>query len=106
MSNLLRKVRLQNLMGGQLPNLLLYVLAEIFFVVVGILVAFQVDNWNEERKTRLEETELLQALKREMSDNATQLKEVITKNDQSRQAAFKLSEIYRGDFRQFKPEVL
>jgi hypothetical protein len=106
MSQLFRKMRQQLFAGGQLPNLLLYVTGEIFFVVVGILVAFQVDNWTEERKLRREEISLLKSLKREMTDNVKQLEEVISHNNQSGQAASKLLEIYRGDFQQFKPENL
>jgi hypothetical protein len=106
MSQLFRKMRQQLFAGGQLPNLLLYVTGEIFFVVVGILVAFQVDNWTEERKLRREEIALLKSLKREMTDNVKQLKEVMSRNNLSRQAASKLLEIYHSDFQQFDPDGL
>ena len=32
-----------------------YALGEVFFVVIGILLALQVNNLNEERKTRVQE---------------------------------------------------
>lgn len=38
---------------------LLYAIGEIFLVVIGILIALQVNNWNEERKLREYEMEIL-----------------------------------------------
>jgi hypothetical protein len=106
MSNFLRTIRTRLLTGGPFNNILIYVIAEIFFVVIGILVAFQLDKWNDARNTRQEEVVLLKALRREMNDNAIQLKEVISYNDRSGQSAHKLSEIYHNDFQQYKPETL
>ncbi|MDG2449233.1 MAG: DUF6090 family protein [Saprospiraceae bacterium] len=38
---------------------LLYALGEIALVVVGILIALQINNWNEWRKDRVIESDLL-----------------------------------------------
>jgi len=47
----------KNLTGShQVRRYLLYALGEILLVVLGILIALQVDNWNETRKTRNQPT--------------------------------------------------
>lgn len=64
MINLLRKIRL-NLMtdttstksGNKTNSYLLYAFGEIFLVVIGILIALQINNWNEGRiENKLEST--------------------------------------------------
>jgi len=42
---------------------LIYAIGEIFLVVIGILIALQINNWNSEKKARVEEKQLLQNLK-------------------------------------------
>ncbi len=49
MISFFRKLRQRLLAGNQLSKYLLYALGEILLVVIGILIALQVDNWNEER---------------------------------------------------------
>ncbi|WP_242121681.1 DUF6090 family protein [Aestuariivivens sediminicola] len=45
-----RKIRLKLLSQNKLSKYLLYAVGEIVLVMVGILLALQVNNWNEERK--------------------------------------------------------
>jgi len=40
-----------------------YAIGEIVLVVIGILIALQINNWNEERKLALEEIEILKSIK-------------------------------------------
>lgn len=54
---------------------LLYALGEIILVVIGILIALQVNNWNEDRKMKAQERQVLQSLYTEISNNKTVLKE-------------------------------
>jgi len=57
---------------------LLYALGEIILVVIGILIALQVNTWNEERKLKKEEAHILQEIYTEFSGNRRVLKERIT----------------------------
>jgi hypothetical protein len=50
-----------------------YAIGEILLVVIGILIAFQVDSWNEERKERMEEQVLMRQLKDDYTANLEQL---------------------------------
>ena len=54
-----RKIR-QNLLSEEnTGNYLKYALGEIVLVVIGILMALQINNWNEQRKTDIKEQILL-----------------------------------------------
>ena len=49
MINFLRSIRRKMLSNSKLSIYLGYAIGEVFLVVLGILIAFQIDNWNEER---------------------------------------------------------
>ncbi len=66
MLRFLRHFRQRYLRERQLGRYLLYAFGEVLLVMVGILLALQVDNWNEERKERKVELELLQALRTDL----------------------------------------
>ena len=46
-----------------------YAIGEIVLVVIGILIALQLNNWNEERKASIAENKALAALKNEFEQN-------------------------------------
>ena len=75
---------------------LLYASGEIFLVVIGILLALQIDNWNEERVKRNTEQLLIANLKMEMLSNQELLDETMFYNAKSREGARKTLEFYRG----------
>jgi len=106
MASPLRKIREQLLAGSETSKFLLYVSGEIILVMIGILLAMQVNNWNEDRKARLEEKAFLKALRKEMADNLAQLNKTISYNERSRNAAYKLLEIYSRDYRSIATTVL
>lgn len=57
-----RNIR-QNLVNeGSIKKYLLYSIGEILLVMIGILLALQVNNWNETQKSRKEENTLIQQL--------------------------------------------
>ena len=58
-----RHIRKQLLIGNRISKYLLYAIGEIILVVIGILIALQINNWNEDRKQRAEEIKLLQNFK-------------------------------------------
>jgi len=59
--------------AGKFSKYLLYAVGEILLVVIGILIALQVDSWNEERKERIEEQILIRQLKDDYTANLEQL---------------------------------
>jgi hypothetical protein len=48
--------------AGRLSKYFLYAIGEIILVVIGILIALQINNWNQDRKSALQETVYLSRL--------------------------------------------
>ncbi len=55
-----------------------YAIGEIVLVMVGILLAVQVNNWNEERKSKLKEIKLLNELRSDLIQNVDDIKGNLT----------------------------
>jgi len=53
---------------------LLYAIGEIFLVVIGILIAVQIGDWNDERLQNTQRIELLESLKDDFSQSFKQIK--------------------------------
>ena len=64
-----RKIRKALLDSGSTGKYLLYAIGEIALVVIGILIALQINNWNEWRKDRIEEKEILREIIVEIHTN-------------------------------------
>lgn len=60
MISLFRKIRQKLIQEGKIGNYLKYAIGEILLVVIGILIALQINNWNEDRKATLVENNFLQ----------------------------------------------
>jgi len=58
-----RKIRRQLLSQNQFSKYLLYAIGEIILVVIGILIALQVNNWNQLRNDKKFEITMLQEIK-------------------------------------------
>ena len=58
-----RKIRRNLLNGGETTKYLKYAIGEIMLVMIGILLALQVNNWNEKRKQNQKEIVNLLAIK-------------------------------------------
>ena len=57
-----RRVRQRLITENKFSKYLIYAIGEIILVVIGILLALQINNWNEHRKTRLTEATKLNKL--------------------------------------------
>ena len=62
MITLFRRIREKLIGEGNVRRYVMYAIGEIALVVIGILIALQVNNWNEERKRQNEENQYLAAL--------------------------------------------
>ena len=56
MLKIFRKIRQNMLKNNKVTAYLLYAIGEIVLVMIGILLALQVNNWNEKRKQKTEKT--------------------------------------------------
>ena len=64
-----RRIRRKLIGEGNLNRYLIYAIGEIFLVMVGILLALQVNNWNENRKLQKTEQAVLKGLNSDLERN-------------------------------------
>lgn len=57
-----RHIRQRMIKENRVSKYLMYAIGEIVLVVIGILIALQINNWNEEQKLKSEETKILREL--------------------------------------------
>jgi len=63
-----RTFRQRLLSQNRVSRYLLYAAGEIVLVVIGILIALQINNWNEARKLRVQEIRVYEEIRHELSE--------------------------------------
>ena len=81
-----RKIRHQLIKENSFSKYLLYAAGEILLVMIGILLALQVNNWNENQKVKAIELEYLKSLNEEFAANLEELDTFIALNKRVMQA--------------------
>jgi hypothetical protein len=97
MISFFRKIRQKLLSQNQVTRYLVYALGEIALVMIGILLALQVNNWNEERKIRIAEQSILQNLRTELILNIQNLETDISYHELAHQCSFELLRLFGTD---------
>ena len=72
-----RKIRQNLLSEGKTGKYLKYAVGEIVLVVIGILIALSINNWNENRKTKIAEFELYKAMLKDIELNNEKVQDEI-----------------------------
>ncbi|MFN1835199.1 DUF6090 family protein [Balneola sp. MJW-20] len=80
MVTIFKKLREKLLRSGQTRKYLIYAIGEIFLVVIGILIALQVNNWNEQRQHDTEVVNYLTNLKGTLNDDIRSLESAASFN--------------------------
>ncbi len=81
MTKVFKKIRQGLLHENKFSKYLLYAIGEIVLVVIGILLALQINNWSETQKRKAEEEKLLIALIEDFKENKDRIKEAIRKEE-------------------------
>ena len=82
-----RRIRHQLLNQNRLGKYLLYAIGEIVLVVIGILIALQINNANEARKARIVENDYLERLLVDLKENEALWEDRIDREEMRREAA-------------------
>jgi hypothetical protein len=91
-----RKIRQNLLSEGKTGKYFKYAIGEIVLVVIGILIALQINNWNESRIQRQKEIVILSELKKELeNDLETEFIPAIDYLKETNQTTLKLWRYYR-----------
>ncbi len=72
-----RKIRQNLLSEGKTGKYLKYAIGEIILVVIGILIALQINNWNEDRKLQKEEIRILNNLQVDLQQTLIELESAL-----------------------------
>ena len=80
MIKLFRKIRQKMLTENKFSKYLLYAVGEIILVVIGILIALSINNWNENRKESNLELEILSDLYNNISNNKIKIDNLISRD--------------------------
>ncbi len=78
MKKLFRISRKKFFAKSETKKYILYSIGEIVLVVIGILIALSINNWNDQRKDVIKEQQILTQLRDEFTSNLHQLEEKIT----------------------------
>lgn len=71
MAQIFKNIRRDLAGHSKVKSYLLYAVGEIVLVVIGIMIALQVNNWNEERKTQKFENEIISLIDKNLQQDST-----------------------------------
>ncbi len=82
--------------AGKFSKYLIYAIGEIVLVVIGILIALSINNWNETRKLRNQELKYLKNLQSDIELNIADITEFLNSGNSSIESANKVLDYYEG----------
>ena len=94
MIKLFRNIRKNLLTEDKTSKYLKYAIGEIVLVVIGILIALQINNWNENRLKANKETVILSSIHKEFKENKAQLDSVIGRHKLSFNSCKKIINLF------------
>ncbi|MCB0647861.1 MAG: hypothetical protein KDC49_14430 [Saprospiraceae bacterium] len=92
MVKIYRNIRQKLLSESKTGKYIKYAVGEIVLVVIGILIALQVNNWNEGRKSKLQQTVFLKNIRQDLMNDLVQLDKIIDYQTKKLQVVTALSE--------------
>ena len=96
MIKIFRKFRQQLLSEGRLGHYLAYAAGEILLVVIGILIALQINNWNDARKDRERELVYLHNIREDVTANIASMDRFLATREEGIAAANRGIEHFDG----------
>ena len=81
-----RKIRQNMIKENRASKYMLYAIGEIILVVIGILIALQINNWKEENSNRALEKQMMSNLNSEFRNNLSKIQESIIQYKQTEDA--------------------
>ena len=91
-----RRIRQQLVTENKFSKYIIYALGEIVLVVIGILIALQINNSNEDRKQRRQELHYLKNLKTDLNLNISELDKYISVRNSRIESANYVLEHFEG----------
>ena len=89
-----RKIRQKMLTENKFSKYLLYAIGEIVLVVIGILIALSINNWNEKKKDKSKELKYLTNISQEIKEDSITLDRSFFKNMDRKIRSLELAKKY------------
>ena len=100
MVKVFRSFRSKLLQDGSARKFLLYAIGEIFLVVVGILIALSINNWNNEQELRKAEKQIYKNILRKISNDKSDIEGNIIYNNERMVLFLHADEIIKSNNRE------
>lgn len=105
-----RKIRQNMIQENRASKYMLYAVGEIILVVIGILIALQINNTNEAKKERAKELNYLKNIKTDLNLTITELDLFISTRNSQIEAAKRIIEHFDGkpieDYNAFNKDIV
>ena len=92
-----RHIRQSMINQNRTKKYLLYAIGEIILVVIGILIALQINNWNEDQKSRKDERYVLTEVLKNLEEDAILVKEIIAQREKAKTAIIELQKFVSSE---------
>ena len=97
-----RKIRQQLLSQNRISKYLLYAVGEIVLVVIGILIALSINNWNEEKKNKRAAVEIYKNLQYSLKQDSSEVVKILGLQKKSLQTQ---KRIFLNNVDEFEAEI-
>ena len=91
-----RKIRQKLIVENRFNKYLLYAIGEIVLVVIGILIALQINNWNEHKKVRKKATVYIDKIVNDLKVDTLNINKLILKVDKHKDNISKYYEYFNS----------
>lgn len=102
MLKIFRNIRQRLIKEHKFKNYILYAIGEVLLVMIGILLALQVNNWNEKRKVKIQFNNTLQTISNDLASDTLVATNIIKfyENSQKNSKRIINREITKDNFRE------
>ena len=97
MTKLFRKIRFDLMQTGKTAKYIKYAIGEIILVVIGILIALQINNWNENQKSKKDERYVLTEILKNLEEDAVLVDEIIGQRQKAKNAVIVLQKFMNSE---------
>ena len=97
MLSVFRTIRRKLIPEGKITDYAGYAVGEIILIVIGILIALQINTWSEDRQDRKAEREIISGLQNEFILNSKLLSEVKARLEKTESCSYQLMELMKRD---------
>ena len=96
MYSLFRKFRENVSATGITKRYILYSIGEVLLIVIGILLALQIDNWNEHRKSIKQGKESIQKIYDDLANDVIKIQSIIDQLQEQYDAGIKILDVFEN----------